>query len=93
MRKLMLISALLLASASAQAGPSRGLALAVADSPAATAANTAQPLRPATQDDAPKPPVTNTARPHPSRPHPEVRRFESDEAKARRIAARYGISW
>jgi hypothetical protein len=93
MHKLMLISVLLLASASAQAGPSRGLALATADDKGATETNTAQPLPPVTQDDAPKPPVTNTARPHPSRPHPEARRFESDEAKARRIAARYGISW
>ena len=43
----------------------------------------------------PKPQASDTARPHsaqgalPSAPG----RYSSDEAKARRIAARYGISW
>ena len=98
MRKLMLISALLLASASAHAGPSRGLVLAAADTPAATATDaptatapdtaqpTAQPLPPATQ-------IADAPKARASRPRSQARRYESDEAKARLIAAKYGISW
>jgi hypothetical protein len=105
MRKLMLISALLLASASAHAGPSRGLMLAAADTPAVTtdagqpAATTdaaqpgLQPLPPANQADAPKSQASDQAKPRASRPHTQSRRYEGDEAKARRIAAKYGISW
>ncbi len=105
MRKFILISALLLASASAQAGPTAGPVLAAADeAPAATAPNTpAQPAPPAGQTDAPPPPVAQTDAPKPqvseaakpaaSKPRVHVRRPESDEAKARRIAARYGIYW
>ena len=53
MRKLILISALLLASASAQAGPSAGPLLAAAeDTPAATTTDTPQPLPPVSQTDA-----------------------------------------
>lgn len=94
MRKLMLISALLLASASAQAGPTAGPLLAAADdTPAVTTTGTPQPLPPASQADAPKPVASEPAKPVAARPHAHARRFESDEAKARRIAARYGISW
>jgi len=94
MRKLILISALLFASASAQAGPSAGPLLAAAeDTPAATTTDTLQPLPPVSQTDAPKPAVSEAAKPVASKPHVHARRFESDEAKARRIAARYGISW
>jgi len=113
MRKWMLISALLLASASAHAGPSRGLVLAAADTPAATTTDitqpviesTAQPLPPATQTDSAKdntrdstkdsakPQIADASKAHASRPRSQARRYESDEAKARRIAARFGISW
>jgi len=114
MRKWMLISALLLASASAHAGPSRGLVLAAADTPAATTTtditqpvieSTAQPLPPATQTDSAKdntrdstkdrakPQIADASKAHASRPRSQARRYESDEAKARRIAARFGISW
>ena len=112
MRKLMLISALLLASASAHASPSRGLVLAAADTPAAatttatdapaatapdTAQPTAQPLPPATQTDSAKdtakPQTADAPKARASRPRSQARRYESDEAKARRIAAKYGISW
>ena len=100
MRKWMLISALLMASASAHAGPSRGLVLAAADTPAATttatdaptatapdtAQPTAQPLPPATQ-------IADAPKARASRPRSQARRYESDEAKARLIAAKYGISW
>ena len=94
MRKLILISALCLASVSAKAGPSRGLVLA-ADTPAATSTDTIpQPLPPVTQNDAAKPQASApAASPSSSKPRSQARRYESDEAKARRIAAKYGISW
>ena len=89
MRKLILISALLLASASAQAGADRGLVLAANDAPAVT--ETAKP-------DAFKPETVaapEVAQSQASKPAKKVqaKRHESDEAKARRIAAKYGISW
>jgi flagellar capping protein FliD len=139
MRKFILISALLLASASAQAGDSRSLSLAglptatpevtrpiVAEAPkpiaqvavrlaqAATTANDAAPV----QVQAPAAPVqaqapvqttapaatsttttattttteTKTTETKPSKTVKKVR-HESNEAKARRIAARYGVYW
>jgi hypothetical protein len=99
MRYLILASALLFASVSAHAGEIQGLGLAAADAPAATEA--AQPLPPVSAPEAQKPAATATATPEPSRPQAsskpakrvQARHVESDEAKARRIAARYGISW
>lgn len=119
MRKWMLISALLLASASAHAGPNQGLALAAADIPAATTIATdapaatapdttqptARPLPPVTQTDSAKdsakdnvkdpakPQIADAPKARASRLRSQGRRYESDEAKARRIAAKYGISW
>jgi hypothetical protein len=139
MRKLILISALLLASASAQAGANRNLTLAglptttpevtkpiVAEAPkpiaqvavrlaqAATAANDAAPVQvqaPAAPAPAPlqaQAPVqttapaaattttattkTTTTETKPSKSVKKAHR-ESDYAKARRIAARYGVYW
>ena len=145
MRKFILISTLLLASASAQAGDSRSLSLSglptsipevtkpiVAEAPkpiaqvavrlaqAATTANDAAPVQvqaPAAPAPAPAPvqaqaPVQTTApaattttttatttetktattETKPSKTVKKVRR-ESNEAKARRIAARYGVYW
>lgn len=106
MRKLILISALLLASASAQAGESRGLLLA-SDRPTASTADTLpQPLPPVAKSDTksdtksdakndvqqPQQQASEPAGPR-ARPRPQARRHESNEAMARRIAARYGISW
>ena len=108
MRKLILISALLLASASAQAGQVRGLVLAAADTPAVTTADALpQPLPPVAKNDAktdtktdakndaPRQQASVPAAPAPSVPkqRSRARRYQSDEAKARRIAAKYGISW
>jgi len=107
MRKLILISAFVLASASVQAGESRGLTLAANDQPETAA--TAQPPAPAiAQPEAAKAEV-NTAQPEASKleaSKPEAskkqvsrpkkihaRHYEGDEAKARRIAARYGVYW
>ena len=139
MRKFILISALLLASASAQAGENRSLSLAgiptapavtkpiVAEAPkpiaqvavrlaqAATTANDAAPVQvqaPAAPAPAPvqaQAPVqttapaattttttattkTTTTETKPSKSVKKAHR-ESDYAKARRIAARYGVYW
>ena len=109
MRKLILISALLLASASAQAGESRSLTLAANEEPKAV--ETAKPPEPAkveatkteslktesvatdtaTADTANKSDVRKQA----SKPAKKARvsGWRADEAKARRIAARYGVYW
>lgn len=104
MRKLILASALLLASVSAHAGEQlKGLALAASDTPAASDA--AQPLPPVSASEKPKQQASEPARPLASQPSRraqaegydakryEAKRFEGNEAKARRIAAKYGISW
>ncbi len=105
MRKSLLISALLLASASAYAGPSTAMELAAADTPAAIASDAAQPAaEPAAQPLPPasdsakdsekdKPQTADAPRSRASKPRSHARRYEGDEAKARRIAAKYGISW
>jgi hypothetical protein len=104
MRKLILISALLLASASAQAGEPRGLIMASNDQPQATEKiDAVKPAEAAPVEapkaDAAKPEVKpeaaapETAKPDTTKPVKKAKRHESDEAKARRIAARYGISW
>jgi hypothetical protein len=99
MRKLVLITALLLASASAHAGESRGLVLAANDTPAATEpaapAAAPAPAAPAATSAAPKPQAD--VAPAKTAPAKSTKRasghHESDEAKARRIAARYGVYW
>ncbi|HYZ48522.1 MAG TPA: hypothetical protein VE567_06470 [Sphingomonas sp.] len=134
MRKLILISALLLASVSAQAGETRSLSLAgiptVTTTVAATgasaieapqpiaevsvrlaqAATTASDAAPAqVQAPAAAPvqaqtpavtqtttaPATTTTTATTTKPAKSVKkvRRESDEAKARRIAAKYGVYW
>jgi hypothetical protein len=99
MRKLILISALLLASASAQAGESRSLTLAANDEPKAI--ETVKPAEPAKVDETKTETVkcdtakTDTSKAQASKPAKQThaRRWEGDEAKARRIAARYGVYW
>jgi hypothetical protein len=111
MRKLILISALLLASATAQAGQSRSLIVASNDVPQASEkidavkpAETkpeAAPVEAPKETEAPKADVKPEAaapdavKPDATKPvkKAQVKHHESDEAKARRIAARYGISW
>ena len=96
MRKLILISAFVLASVSAQAGENRGLVLAANDEPqTAEKVEAAKPVE--TQPGAAKADVkADAAQPEVTKPRAvktQARRHESDEAKARRIAARYGIYW
>jgi len=107
MRKLILISALVLASVSVQAVEARELILAASDAPVAApvsaaatpaaatptpVAATATPAAPVATADSAPPQVSRKQAPRSPQPQPQVRR-ENDEQKARRIAARYGISW
>jgi hypothetical protein len=104
MRKLILISALLLASASVQAGEFRSLTLAANDEPKAI--ETVKPAEPAKVDETKTEAVKSdtaktdtakidTSKAQASKPAKKThaRRWEGDEAKARRIAARYGVYW
>jgi uncharacterized protein YdeI (BOF family) len=81
MRKLILISAFVLASASAQASDIGGLIPAANDTPAAT--STAAPAEA----------TTVASRKRASSGARKAARRETDEQKARQIAAQYGISW
>ncbi|SRR5690348_4120549 len=101
MRKLVLISALLLASVSAHAGESRGLVLASGD--ASSTSDIAAPLPPIKKSQEAKTEPKQASRqqavvpagPLPSKSARNVQgeRYAAREAKARRIAARYGIYW
>lgn len=103
MRKFILITALLLASASAQAGQPRGLTLASNEAP--TSAEKIESVQPevAKADVKPEASKPETSKPEASRPtaskpvqkvHARTYQgHDSDEARARTIAARYGISW
>jgi hypothetical protein len=95
MRKFILISALLLASVSAQASQSRSLILASNDEPKAV--ETAKPVeaKAEARTDAKTEATTEAAKPTASKPAKQVhaKRREGDEAKARRIAAKYGVYW
>ena len=106
MRKLILISAFVLASVSVQAVEARELILAASDAPAAAApvpatvtpaaatatpaAATATPAAPAATADTAPP---QASRKQASRSKNTLVRRETNEQKARLIAARYGISW
>jgi hypothetical protein len=107
MRKFILITALLLASASAQAGQLRGLTLASNDPP--TSAEKTESVKPeaakadvtpeaAKADVTPEASKPEASKPTASKPVQKVHArthqgYDSDEARARTIAARYGISW
>jgi hypothetical protein len=107
MRKFILISVLVLASATAQAGQPRGLIVASNDTPnSGERIESAQP-EPAKADvtpDASKPvtevakPATEVAKPVKAAASKAAhksyeRNYASEEARARSIAARYGVSW
>ena len=88
MRKFILTAAFTLAAVAAQAGESRNLVLAANDAPAAATSAPAE-ARPAAEA------RTETARPQASRKQASRRKAprETDEQKARRIAAKYGVYW
>lgn len=93
MRKLILISALLLASVTAQAGQTRSLILASNEE--AKPAEAKVEAKTDAKVDAKSETTAEVAKTTVSRPARKatVRRYEGDEAKARRIAARYGVYW
>ena len=112
MRKLILISAFVLASVSAQAGESRNMTLAANDEtkaadtakPEETKAHETKTQETQTQETKTQETTadvkTDAAKPDSSKHHASkqvrkshVRGYEADEAKARRIAARYGVYW
>jgi hypothetical protein len=96
MRKLVLITALLLASASAHAGQSGDLILAANDAPAATdTIAKPSPAAPTATTDAPKPQADAAPAKPAAKPAKRTsgHSYQGDEAKARRIAARYGVYW
>ena len=91
MRKLILISAFVLASVSAQAGQGPGLA-SNEQPTAAIGAETARPTeaKPATTEtktEASKPFASNSSK------KTHARTWRDDEAEARRIAAKCGVYW
>jgi len=94
MRKLILISAFVLASVSgsisAQAGDSRNLILAANDAPAAT--TTAAPAATTATETTTADTATSKKQASKSQKKPQARR-ETDEQKARRIASKYGVYW
>jgi hypothetical protein len=97
MGKSILISAFVPASMSAQAGQGRGLVLASNDQP--TAATSAETAKPAEAQPAAQPAATETkteaSKHHASNSSKKThaRTWRDDEAKARRIAAKYGVYW
>ena len=98
MRNFILISALLLVSVSAQAGQPRSLILASNEEPKAveTAKPEAKPVeaKPAEAKTESKVEAsTEAAKPAKPAKKVQAKRHEGDEAKARRIAAKYGVYW
>lgn len=93
MRKLVLIAAFALASVSAQAAERIDRVPAEIDAPAAAATPAAAPPVAAAPPATAKPQAfrKQAARQQPSRSRMTLR--ETDEQKARQIAAQYGISW
>jgi hypothetical protein len=101
-RKLILIAAFVLASVSAQAGEGRNVTLAANDD--TKAVETAMPEDTKAQEtktqETSADVKTDAARPESAKHHgsrqtrkSHVRGYEAGEAKARRIAARYGVYW
>jgi hypothetical protein len=105
MRRFILITALVLASATAQAAPSsRGLTMASNDESTSERIETVKPAEAAKPEaTAPEAAKPETSRPKVAKadgsrsaPKAHGKRYDNyagDEARARSIAARYGISW
>jgi hypothetical protein len=88
MRKFILIAALVLVSATANAGAQ--LAAIDSSTDTKTTVTTDAPKAAAPAEQTVKSEDTQSSRPVEK---PQVRKHESQEAKARRIAARYGVYW
>jgi hypothetical protein len=94
-RKLVLIAAFALASVSAQAAERIDRVPAGDDAPAASAAPVAAPpaAAPSTTVDAAKPQASRKLASGKQASRSGTTRRQTDEQKARQIAAQYGISW
>ena len=93
MRKILLAAAMALAcgTAHAQGGTVQiAQATSTPEAPAQAAPAQAAPAPQAAAPEAATAPVAQPSRPAKKR---QARRRETDEAKARRIAAKYGVSW
>jgi hypothetical protein len=95
MRKILLAAAMALACGTAHAQDGTVQIAQATSTPEAAAPAQATPAQaaPAPQAAAPEaatPPAAQPSRPAKKR---QARRRETDEAKARRIAAKYGVSW
>ena len=98
MRQLMIIAAVALVGATAHAGDLTKFRLAQATVPEAAPAPQVAPVAPAPQAAPTAQAAPDAAAPsaQPSKQTKKkqtVKRRETDEEKARRIAAKYGISW
>lgn len=87
MRKLLFVVPFVLMAATAQAGLTRGLIVASNESPVE---NQSAPEKGSKAEQEIKPSAGQGAK---RAPKPPVRKRETDEAKARRIASKFGITW
>jgi hypothetical protein len=91
MRKILLAAAMVMACAAAHAQGLTTVQIAQATStPEAAAPAQAAPAPQAAAPEAAAPPAAQPSKPAKKR---QAKRRETDEEKARRIAAKYGVSW
>ena len=90
MRKILLAAAMALACGTAHAQGGTVQIAQATSTPEAAAPAQAAPAPQAAAPEAATAPVAQPSRPAKKR---QARRRETDEAKARRIAAKYGVSW
>jgi hypothetical protein len=93
MRKFFLAATMALGCSAAHAETLTQAAPAPAAEPAQAAPQAAPAVAPAPQAAAPDAAPAPTAKPSKPAKKQQVRRRETDEEKARRIAAKYGVSW
>ena len=90
MRKILLAAAMALACGTAHA---QGGTVQIAQAPSTPEAAAPAQAAPAPQAAAPEAATAPAAQPSRPAKKRQARRRETDEAKARRIAAKYGVSW
>jgi hypothetical protein len=93
MRKILLVAILAAVCGAAHAQGMSNFQMAQAPAPDPAQAAPAAPAAPAPQAAAPDATAQPTARPAKPAKKRQARRRETDEEKARRIAAKYGVSW
>ena len=93
MRKILLAAAMALACGTAHAQGGTVQIAQATSTPEAAAQAAPAPAAPAPQAAAPEAATAPAAQPSRPAKKRQARRRETDEAKARRIAAKYGVSW